>query len=505
MKNIKKFLVGVFAMSALMLSACSGSQEPESQPAASSAAPSETSETTPASSEEETSSEEDTSSEEESSSEESSSSKEQEITEHTVTLDEAPTAGRVVVVHAWDLSGGVADYAAEVSGLNVTFDLLSNDWDGYLIAELKEGKVFGDFSFFDEDDPTKIDHDWSVVNRQTANVTSMTATAASWTTKYLTVEYDATFTTKFGSERTVYINSWINESSEGAGDGASKLDKVTGGKALLLKNADAFEFVVLKAGKTELVLGEQGNWDEVVDAESVKLSTLPTTSVKLYYSAPNVVPVNDGGEMETHEHTVTVNEAPAANHKVFVHGWKGSTNNTVEASVSGAAITFDLGTDDLEGYLIAELKDGATTLVPGQGGNWDEVVLRQTNNVTSMTAATATWKTPVPADTTPYVAVAKGGAYTDMRYYVMAANPENENEVYVTNVSLEANDVIYIRAYVSSTANGWLHFSALKSEGAYANFVTEGKGDNNIKTVIAGSYDFYATSTQVYIGATPAA
>ena len=333
MKNIKKFLVGVFAMSALMLSACSGSQEPESQPAASSAAPSETSETTPASSEEETSSEEDTSSEEESSSEESSSSKEQEITEHTVTLDEAPTAGRVVVVHAWDLSGGVADYAAEVSGLNVTFDLLSNDWDGYLIAELKEGKVFGDFSFFDEDDPTKLDHDWSVVERQTGTVANMSATSAAWTTKYVNVTFDTTFTTEFGSSRKVYVNSWINESSSGAGDGDAKLDKVVDGKALILKEADGYQLVVLKAGADDLVLGATGNWNTVVDKYTADINTVPTASMKAYWSANRIVMGLDGEEPET---SITIQVylkvAGAVNWNasgkvVYAHVWGGDSED----------------------------------------------------------------------------------------------------------------------------------------------------------------------------------
>ena len=486
MKNLKKLLVGVFAMSALMLSACSGSEEPESQPAASSAAPAETSETTPAASSEE----ETTSAEETTSSEEASSSQDLENTEHTVAVNDAPATGHNVVVHAWN-HGAIKTVTATVSGANVTFDLESNTWEGYIIAELKEGE-------------TTLGTDWVNVYRQTQTVTNILATTATWTTKTVTVEYDTSFTTEFGTTRTVYLNSWRLESSTGAGDGAAKLDKVVGGKALLLADADAYEIVVLKAGETELITGDSGNWDTVVDKESVKNSTVPTASIKVYYSASLVNPVNDGGEIATHSHTVTVSEAPAAAHKVFVHAWKGGTNNTVEATFTGASITFDLGTDDVEGFIVVELKDGETSLVPGEGGNWDTVVLRQTYDA-AITATTVTWAVPKPADTTPYVAVAKGGVYTDMRYYVMAANPENENEVYVTNVALEANDVIYIRAYVSSTANGWLHFSALKSEGAYANFVTEGKGDNNIKTVTAGSYDFYATSTQVYIGATSAA
>ena len=497
MKNMKKLFVGLFAMSALMLGACSGSEVTSSSsaaPASSSTAPATTSQAPTTSSEAEVSS-----SEEENSSEEASSSEGQASTEHTVALDSAPTAGRVIVVHAWDLSGGVADVTAQVDGLNVTFNFGDDDFDGYLIAELKEGKTFSDFSQFDENDPPKIVNDWNVVERQTENVTSMTATAASWTTKLVTITYDTTFTTQFGSDRVVYLNSWKNESSTGAGDGAAKLDKVVGGKALLLKNADAYELVVLKAGKTELITGETGNWDEVVDAESVKESTLPTTSIKAYYSASLVVPVNDGGEIATHSHTVTIDDAPATTHKVFVHGWKGSVTNTVEATFSGAAITFDLGTDNLDGYIIVELKDGKTTY-PGKTDTWSEFVLRQSKNITDITATTAKWATPKPADTTPYVAVARGGNYDDMDYFTMIDNPEKVGtEVMVTNVALAAGDVIYVRAYITSSSNDWLHYSALESGGAYANFETEGKGDNNIKTKTAGNYDFYVTVSKVYI------
>lgn len=501
MKNVKKLLISVFALSALMLGACSGSQQTSSSTPASSSStqPTTTStEPTPSSSDAE-----------ESSPEEESSSVE-ESTSHTVTMNEAPTAGRVVVVHAWYLSGGVADCAAEVSGLNVTFDFGEDDYDGYLIAELKEGKVFSDFSFIDEDDPTKLDHDWSVVARQSENITSMSATAASWTTKLVEVSFDTSFTTQFGAERVTYLNSWRLESTEGAGDGASKLDKVVDGKALLLSDADAFELVVLKAGETELILGEEGNWDEVVDAESVQSTTVPNASLKAYYSANKVVLVNDGGELVTHEHTVTVNEAPAANHKVFAHGWNATANFTAECTVSGTSITFDLGTDDLQGYLLAELKDGATTLVPGQGGNWDEVVLRQTNNVTSMTQTSVTWMTPKPSETSSYIAIAQGGDWNNMKYVTLEPNERDskaDSEVYALNVALSAGDLIYIRSYFSATSNGWLHYDQIKADSPVKTSAFEKNTDNdgNIKVKLAGNYDFYCTVSEIYVDAASAA
>ena len=505
MKKVKKLFLSVFALSALMLAACSGHevQPSSSQASSSKSVPAETSSTEEASSEEETSSEEEISSAEETSSEELD-------TEHTVTLNEAPTAGRVVVVHAWDLGGGFVDVLATVEGADVTFDFQSDDWAGYLIAELKEGKTFHDFSFFDPEDQTKIEHDWNVVARQTKNVTDMSATTAVWSTKVVDISYDTSFTTQFGSNRTVYLNSWRLESSTGAGDGAAKLDKVVGGKALLISDADAFELVVLKAGETELITGDDGNWDEVVDAESVKGTTIPTSSIKAYYSANAVVLVNDGGELVTHEHTVTVNEAPAATHKVFAYGWKGSANFKAEATVSGAAVTFDLGTDDLEGYVIVELKDGATTLTPGQGGNWDEVVLRQTNDITSMTATTATWKTPKPADTTSYIAIAQGGDWNNMKYVELAPNAKDskaDTEVYALSVSLAVGDLIYIRTYFSASSNGWLHYDQIKSESPVKTTAFEKNTDNdgNLKVKLAGSYDFYCTASQIYVDAAAAA
>jgi len=385
-----------------------------------------------------------------------------------------------------------------------------DDLTGYLIAELKEGKTFDDFSFLDPEDQTQIKHDWTVVDRQTENITSMSATAASWTTKRVEVSFDTSFTTQFGTERVAYLNSWRLESAEGAGDGASKLDKVVNGKALLLSDADAFELVVLKADKTELILGEQGNWDEVVDAESVQSTTVPNASLKAYYSANKVVLVNDGGELVTHEHTVTVNEAPAANHKVFAHGWNASASFTAEATVNGTSITFDLGTDDLQGYLLAELKDGATTLVAGQGGNWDDVVLRQTNNVTSMTQTSVTWMTPKPTETSSYIAIAQGGDWNNMKYVTLEPNERDskaDTEVYALNVALSVGDLVYIRSYFSATSNGWLHYDQIKADSPVKTTAFEKNTDNdgNLKVKLAGNYDFYCTASEIYVDAASAA
>ena len=313
MKNTKKFLLGVFAMSALMLGACSGGQKPAPS---SSTAPAPTSSTEPApeaSSSQATSSEpeastsvvpesssepeESTSAEEETSSEadpEESSSQEEEETEHTVTLNEAPTANRVVVVHGWKGTDDIVTAAAVVEGANVTFDLQTNDLDGYLIAELKEGKTFTDFVDADPEDGTK--RNWNFVARQTNNVTDMSATEASWQSVAPTSEFDAkldaTATTAYAG-RTFFVCSW----KEGY---VNAFDYFTAeGKVKIATAADGFLVAVLKEGKTaEDGVGE--DWANVEDAsKSADVKTLPEEKITIYATGAKLVVAVDDDEPET--------------------------------------------------------------------------------------------------------------------------------------------------------------------------------------------------------------
>lgn len=292
MKNVKKLLISVFALSALMLGACSGNGggQSSSTPASSSSTqPTTTStEPTPASSDAE-----DSSVEEESSAEEESSSEEGPI-EHAVTLNEAPTAGRKVVVHGWNDLGGVVDIAAQVEGAVVKFSLMpDDDLTGYLIAELKEGKTFDDFSFLDPEDATKLKHDWTVVARQTTNITDMSATEASWQsvapTSEFDVELDATATTAY-SGRTFFVCSWK--------DGyVNAFDYFTAaGKVKIATAADGFLVGALKEGKTaEDGVGE--DWANVENAsKSDDVKTMPEEKITISASGAKLVVALDGQE-----------------------------------------------------------------------------------------------------------------------------------------------------------------------------------------------------------------
>ena len=295
MKNTKKFLLGVFAISALMLGACSGNNKPAPSSSVEPAPSASSSQATSSEPEASTSVAPETSSEdpESSTSEPEPSSSEEVVTEHTVTVNEAPTAGRVVVVHAWDLGGGFVDVQATVADADVTFDLGSDDWAGYLIAELKEGKTFDDFSFFDPEDPTKIEHDWNVVARQTNNITDMSATEASWRSIAPTSEFDAVLDPAAAtaySGRTLFVCSW----KDGYENAYSFF--TASGKVAIATDADGFLVAALKEGKTAAD-GVGEDWANVDDAsKSVDVTTMPEEKITVAVSGAKFIVAVDEDE-----------------------------------------------------------------------------------------------------------------------------------------------------------------------------------------------------------------
>ena len=340
MKNTKKFLLGVFAMSALMLGACSGGQKP---------APSSSTEPAPsASSSQATSSEPEASTSvapesssvnpESSASDPEPSSSEEEVTEHTVELDEAPTEGRVVVAHGWKGTDDIITAAAEVEGANVTFDLQTNDLDGYLIAELKEGKTFTDFVLPDSEDATE--RDWTVVERKTNTITDMSATEASWEVTEMTVTIDEAP----GEGHTVVVWGW-----EGAPDWTNHeaVATVTGTtiafdfQGVEVVGADVVE---LKEGYTTLKDAE-GKWnDDAVLRRSNDF--VPGTDTTVDWKVVTTEEV---------DFSVDTSASALASRTIFVQSWDSTGGYTGYVSEGKVAIL-----KNAVGFLVAVLNEGQT-------------------------------------------------------------------------------------------------------------------------------------------------
>ena len=199
--------------------------------------------------------------------------------------------------------------------------------------------------------------------------------------------------------------------------------------------------------------------------------------------------------------TVTIDEAPDANHAVWAHCWDNGGNvDWAEVAVDGTSLSFEFSDEnDWTGYLVVELVDGETDHpITGESGNWDDVVLRQTNNVTDFDQTEIAWKQNVDVGNT-FVGIAPGGDWNDQQKIALVENPEAEGEYMVIGLGLEVGDIFYIQV----NGNAWLHYPQMKSDSpAAASFENAGDNDQNFKVVEAGNYDLYVTATEAYIAAT---
>ena len=167
----------------------------------------------------------------------------------------------------------------------------------------------------------------------------MSTTEANWTTKTINVEFDSTFTDHYSSTRAVYINSWTSA--------AGKASLVTStGKAQILKGATNYQIVVLKADAQPLVIGDEGNWDTVVEKNSADKAA-PTTKITAYYAANRIIAGNDDESVVTTAYTVkfVVNNDVGDGYGVYVAGdfnsWKISSEwrldyNTITSKWEGS-------------------------------------------------------------------------------------------------------------------------------------------------------------------------
>lgn len=348
MKNTKKFLLGVFAMSALMLGACSGSNKP---------APSSSVEPTPAaSSSQATSSEPEASTSvepesssvdpESSSSETEPSSSAEVVTEQTVTINEAPAAGLKVVVWGWEGAPSWTNHeaVATVSGTSLTFDFGDVDIVGALVVELNEGYTTL------KDDQGEWNND--AVSRKSNDFVPGTDTTVDW--KVITteeVDFSIDDSASALSSRTIFVQSW---DASGSNTGY-----VANGKVEILKNATGFLVAVLNDGETE----PNATWSNLQKTKDY--TDVPETSITLYLSGSTLLAGIDGDDPTTAEVTYhLVGKIGGVEKWTFANGVALIANTASEGEyMLEEAITLSAG-DELK------VTDSNGGWYPATGGNW---------------------------------------------------------------------------------------------------------------------------------------
>ena len=460
MKDMKKLILSVFALSAMMLSACSGgskgkssSSDPSSESSQSSEPSSESSQSSSESSQESSSQSSESSSE----SSESSSSAE----EVSVVLDE----------------GSLFLDAGE---------------SGELIATVygsEEDPVWTS----DDEDVATVDQ-YGIVTAVAEGVAVITATVGD---AYDTCTVTVTETTPAIASvyRLVYGTPGSDDATWGYGSGVQGT-KMAGDESILdqakyvvelTSEAQGFKFVDGEGNYVGASVAENPYYDpEDGDIMPGKAGTFEVY-LKRYADSFSIGIVRVNPNAELKEFAIRLNAEPTADRTLLAHGWGKQGEEDVEITeIVGANVNIEF-TKQINGFLIAELKAGETTL----GKDWVNVE-RQTENFEAADydpngINQLSWKGTGGGDLPVNEGYFLVGSFTEWQFLNSNKLTKVSDSKYtIEGVQLAANDKLKV-----STGDAWF---GNRDTWTDCGFTLDKEG--NVVVSAAGEYtiDFYPTA-----------